>query len=241
MRIEIMKDAGELSRAAADLICDAVRVKRDARLGLPTGGTPILTYRELARRIGTDCSTNIVYAIDEFAGVPSGTAGTNSAFYREHLRISAHAVHCPDSGAADPEREIASFAEAIGAGGGLDLCVLGLGVNGHIAFNEPGSRRESRARVVALTPETRRAHAQAFGSLDLVPALGMTLGVADLMAVRSLCVIVQGAHKAAIARAAIEGPRTPDVPASWLQQRADVIWMLDAAAAAALSTTRTSA
>jgi glucosamine-6-phosphate deaminase len=152
--------------------------------------------------------------------------------------VRFRALHCPNPGAADPDEHIRAFADAIGRAGGLDLCVLGIGVNGHIAFNEPGSGADSRARAVDLAPASRQAHAASFGSLARVPARGMTLGVADLLAARSILMMAQGAGKAAILREAIEGPMTSAVPASWLQAHGDVKWLLDEAAAAALRRAR---
>jgi glucosamine-6-phosphate deaminase len=239
MRVNVLPDAAAVALAAAHAICEAVRARPDARLGLPTGGTPILAYRELARceqHGEADFSRTTVYAIDEFAGVPSATAGTNAAFYREHLRIRMQRLECPDSAAADPAAEVRRFAGAVQHMGGLDLCVLGIGTNGHIAFNEPGCARDSRARVVTLEESSRRAHAAAFGGLDRVPEHGMTLGVADLLEARRILVLAQGAHKADIVRAAIEGTQTVAVPASWLQSHADITWLLDGSAAAQLST-----
>ncbi len=241
MRVNVLPDAAAVALAAADAICEAVRVRADARLGLPTGGTPILAYRELAHREQldeADFSRTTVYAIDEFAGIPNATAGTNAAFYREHLRIQVQRLECPDSAAADPNAEIHGFADAMRRAGGLDLCVLGIGANGHVAFNEPGCARDSRARVVTLEDSSRRAHAGAFGGRDRVPEHGMTLGIADLLEARRVLVLAQGAHKADVVRAAIEGPQTPAVPASWLQSHSDVTWLLDQAAASPVSTPR---
>ncbi len=133
-----------------------------------------------------------------------------------------------------PDAEIRSFADAIRRAGGLDLCVLGIGVNGHIAFNEPGSAVDSRARAVELEPASRAAHAASFGSLDRVPSTGMTLGVADLLESRRILVIAEGEKKASIVREAIRGPEGPEVPATWLRRHPDVTWLLDAAAAAQL-------
>ncbi|MDP9238297.1 MAG: glucosamine-6-phosphate deaminase [Chloroflexota bacterium] len=237
MRVNILPDASSVALIAADAICEAVRARPDARLGLPTGGTPILAYGELERReqLGdADFSRARVYAIDEFAGVPPVTAGTNAAFYREHLRIRVQSLECPDSAAPAPVTEIGGFADAIRRAGGLDLCVLGIGDNGHIAFNEPGSVRDSRARVVTLEESSRLAHAGPFGGLNRVPTRGMTLGIADLLEARRILVLAQGAHKARIVRAAMDGPQTAAVPASWLQSHSDVIWLLDQAAASLL-------
>ncbi|MBI5284833.1 MAG: glucosamine-6-phosphate deaminase [Chloroflexi bacterium] len=239
MRIEIEPDDGAVGVHAAAVICDAVRAKPDAVLGLPTGSSPLSTYAELERRVAAgmaDFSRAVAYAVDEFAGATATTAGTNSVFFAEHLRVRFRALHCPDSGATDPDAAIRAFAEDIRRGGGIDLCVLGIGVNGHIAFNEPGAGRDSRARVVPLTPASREAHAAAFGSLDRVPLRGMTLGVADLLEARSILVLAQGRHKARIVQAALEGPVSANVPASWLRDHGDVAWLLDAAAAALLRT-----
>jgi glucosamine-6-phosphate deaminase len=237
MRIEIVADEEALALRAADIICDAVRKRPDARLGLPTGNTPIRAYAELARRVASGTagfSRADVYAIDEFAGATRTTPGTNSHFYRQHINLGQRSLHCPNPSSQDPDSHIRAFADALRRAGGLDLCVLGIGVNGHIAFNEPGSARDSHARVVDLTPASREAHAAAFGSLAAVPTQGMTLGVAELLEARRIVVLASGAAKAAIVREAIEGSPSADVPASWLRTHADVHGVLDSAAAAQL-------
>lgn len=238
MSIEIVADEAALARRAADVICDAVRRKPDAVLGLPTGATPIATYLELAKRAADgacDFRRATAFAVDEFAGAGRTSPGTNSFYYRQYLRMGMRALHIPNPAAAHPDEHIRAFADAVRRAGGFDLCVLGIGVNGHIAFNEPGSGHDCRARTVDLTPESRRAHAATFGSLDAVPARGMTLGVADLLESRAILVLASGAHKAAIVAQAIEGAASADVPASWLQSHGDATWLLDEAAASALA------
>jgi glucosamine-6-phosphate deaminase len=163
--------------------------------------------------------------------VPRTAPGTNAAFFARHLPLRLRALAVPDSSSADPHSEIARFVTAIRDAGGLDLCVLGVGTNGHIAFNEPGSALDSRARVVELTEESRRAHAADFRSLDAVPHRGMTLGVADILESRAILVLAQGAAKAPVVARAIDDPPSADVPASWLQTHTDVTWLLDEAAA----------
>ena len=237
MRIEILTDEAAVAVRAADLLCDTVRAKPGALLALPTGNTPVRAYVELARRVAAgavDFARASIYAIDEFAGATRTAPGTNSVFYREHVRLGQRVLHCPNPSAQDPEEHIRAFADAVRRTGGIDLCMLGIGANGHIAFNEPGSTHDSRARLVELTRASREAHAATFGSLDAVPARGMTLGVADLLESRSIVVLATGAPKAAIVRRAIEDTPTADVPASWLQSHADVLWVLDAAAAVEL-------
>ncbi|HET9749671.1 MAG TPA: glucosamine-6-phosphate deaminase [Casimicrobiaceae bacterium] len=238
MRLQVVPDEASLALAAADVICDAVRRRSDAVLALPTGITPIHAYVEVAERVArgaADLHESAVYAVDEFAGATSATPGTNTVFYRDHLTFPLAALHVPDPASDDPDAAVREHARAIERSGGIDLCVLGIGVNGHVAFNEPGSARDSRARVVELAASSREAHAANFGSLDAVPDRGMTLGVADLLAARSLLVLASGAHKASILAAAIEGPETAAVPASWLRSHGDVTWLLDEAAASRLS------
>ncbi len=245
MRIQIEPDEHAAALRAADIICATVDADPEATLGLPTGATPLCSYAELERRVAAgvaDFSRATAFAVDEFAtGVSSPrlsreTPGTNSAFFARYLRVRFRELRCPDPAAADPDAEIRAFANSVRRAGGLDLCVLGIGVNGHIAFNEPGSAVDSRARAVELQPASRAAHADSFGSLDLVPATGMTLGVADLLESRRILVVALGAGKAAIVRAALHGPEGARVPATWLRHHSDVTWLLDTAAAALLET-----
>lgn len=239
MLVRTLPDGHAVALAAADAIAIVVRDKPDAALALPTGNTPVATYAELQRRVDAsalDLSRTTVWAVDEFAGVTRSTPGTNSTFYRTHLRVPLHALHIPNPSAQDPEEHIAAFADAIRRSGGLDLCVLGVGTNGHIAFNEPPSAVGAPARVVTLAPSSREAHAEAFGGLEHVPTRAMTLGVDDLLAARRILALATGAHKAAIVRRAIEDPATADVPVSWLQRHPDCTWLLSAQAASELRT-----
>jgi glucosamine-6-phosphate deaminase len=243
MHIEITADADALAIRAADLICDAARTKADALLGLPTGNTPIAAFAEIARRVAAGTVSferATIYAVVVFAGATRTTPGTNSVFYRIHVNVGQRALHCPNPAALDPDEHIRAFADAIRRGGGLDLCVLGIGENGHIAFNEPGSARASRARVVDLAPTSRAAHAAAFGSLEAVPWRGITLGVADLLEARTMVVLASGRTKAAIVARAIHGEMTADVPASWLQTHPNITWLLDEDAAAVPARSATS-
>jgi glucosamine-6-phosphate deaminase len=238
MRIQVVADERALAVVAADVICEAVQSREDSVMALPTGITPIHAYAEIASRVArgiADLGGVTVYAVDEFVGVTAATPGTNTVFYRDHLTFPLRALHVPDPSAEDPDEHIRSFALAIERDGGIDFCLLGVGVNGHVAFNEPGSARDSRARVVDLAPSSREVHAATFGSPDAVPDRGMTLGIADLMAARTVLVLASGAHKAPIVRDAIEGPETAGVPASWLREHGDLTWLLDEAAASRLS------
>ncbi len=238
MRIEIVADEKALALRAADILCEAIRRNPHAVIGLPTGDTPKAAYAEFTRLVNNGAigvGAVRAFAVDEFLGAGSGVSGTNAAFFAAHLDVGFGALRIPDSAADAADSHVARFSEETRAAGSFDLCVLGIGANGHIAFNEPGSARDSRTRVVELTDASRRAHATAFGSLAAVPARGVTLGVGDILKSRAILVMAQGAPKAAIVARAIEGAASPDVPASWLQTHANVTWLLDEAAASQLS------
>lgn len=238
MRLEVLSDEAAFALRAADIICDTVRERPSAILGLPSGTTPIPVYFELARRVDAgeaDLRGVTAFAIDEFCGVSRATPGTNSAYFRQYLRFPVDALHIPNPAAERPAEHIAAFADAIVRAGGLDLCLLGIGANGHVAFNEPGSAEDSRARVVELQDASRAAHGATFGSASMVPREGLTLGIADIMAARALLVLATGARKAGIVRQALEDAPGADVPASWLRAHKDITWLLDSAAAQHLS------
>ena len=238
MQIEVVPDEEALALAAADVLCEAVARRPTATLALPTGITPIHAYAEIAARVArgeADFSQASIVAVDEFVGVSAATPGTNTVFYRDHLTFPLGALHVPDPSSDDPQGVIEAFMRSIHDTGGIDLCLLGIGANGHVAFNEPGSTRESAARVVDLAPSSREAHAANFGSIEAVPDRGMTIGIADLMDARTVLVLASGDHKAAIVHRAIEGPTTADVPASWLRGHANLTWLLDASAASRLN------
>jgi glucosamine-6-phosphate deaminase len=239
MRLEIVVDESAVGVRTADIICDVLKRKQDAVLGLPTGETPKAAYAELSGRIDrgeVDVRYVRAFAIDEFLTGSQAAAGTNLAFFADHVPALGRSIGIVPFSLSNAEAEsaVTAFAAQIRQLHGFDLCVLGIGANGHIAFNEPGSERDSRARVVGLTEQSRDAHAAAFGSVGAVPRRGVTLGVGDILESKSILVLAQGAAKAAIVARAIEGPQTADVPASWLQGHADVTWLLDEAAAAQL-------
>jgi glucosamine-6-phosphate deaminase len=139
-------------------------------------------------------------------------------------------VRVMDGEVADADAECARFASMIEKAGGLDLCIVGIGVNGHPAFNEPGSSFDSRARRVRLEASTREPYVDAFGSFDATPEFGLTLGMQELLSARRVLLLANGAAKASIVARALEGPVSEDVPASALQKHGEVIVVLDEAA-----------
>ena len=242
MRCDVTEDPEELARRAAGIVRRAFEAKTGAVLGLATGTTPLGLYAELAAlaRAGTaDLRAVTAFAVDELHGVPRSHPATNASYFGEHLAgVTLRSRHVLDSASADPEAECAHFRWLIEAAGGLDLMVLGIGANGHIAFNEPGARYDSRAGRVALTETSRRVYAQAFGSLAATPAFGLTLGIADIVSAREVLLLASGTAKAEVVALALEGPVTEQMPASVLQKHAGLTVLLDRAAAARFSTTR---
>ena len=239
MRIETIDSTEELARRAADIVCALVQERPDAAVGLASGKTPLGLYAELARRVRdgeADLSGVAALAVDELHGVRRDHPATNATYFREHLTSKAplRALHLLDSETEQPEEACERFSRLIADAGGLDLVVLGIGQNGHLAFNEPGSPLDSRCRRVALDRSTRATYAPLFGSLDDVPAFGLTLGLADLLAARSLLLLASGGDKAEVVALALEGPVTEALPASALQRHPRLTVLLDRESAARL-------
>lgn len=223
---------------AAELIADLLAARPSAVLALPVGATPRPVYAELRRRHrehGLSFARATVFCLDEYAGI---TSDDPRSFHRtlrgelyDHVDLPAARAYAPDGAAADASGAAARYEQAIADAGGLDLCLLGIGGNGHIAFNEPGSPFASRTRVVALAPETLAA---APGT----PTHALTIGIATILAARHCVLLAHGAAKAAIVARALEGPIGPDVPASALRLHANATVILDGAAASRLTQPR---
>lgn len=236
-RLIVAADSGELGSRAADLLAEALAARPDAVLGLPTGRTPVSSYAELTRRStqgGIDLTRAVAFALDEWLGVSPDHPATNAAFFRRHLSVPLAALHLMRSDADDPAAECAAFQSLLRESGGLDLALLGIGLNGHLAFNEPGSGFDSRCRGIDLAETTRRAHASEFGGLAATPRRGLTLGLADIMEARQALLLASGPGKAAVLARALCGPLTEDLPASILQRHPALVVVADRAAAAEL-------
>ncbi|PFG32050.1 glucosamine-6-phosphate deaminase [Paramicrobacterium agarici] len=229
-------DAGSL---VADEIVSLVAAKPNAVLGLATGSTPLPVYRALAsRRDEMDLSGVSGFALDEYVGLPaSHPESYRSVITREvvePLGLDPERVHVPNGALDTIEHAGADYEEAIIAAGGIDLQILGIGTDGHIGFNEPGSSFASRTRVKTLTKQTRRDNARFFASEDEVPMHCITQGLGTIQRARHLVLLAFGAGKARAVAGAVEGPISATLPGSALQlhERATVI--VDEAAAADL-------
>ena len=232
----------EVAAYAADVVEDLVRRTPRAVLGLATGSSPLGAYRELIarHRAGRGPSYDQVraFTLDEYVGLPVDDPRSYRATIADELTdglgLPADRVVGPDG---DPDGLPTAgdrFEAQLRAAGGVDLQVLGIGSDGHLAFNEPGSSLSSRTRIKTLTRRTREDNARFFTSLDEVPRHVVTQGLGTILDARHLLLLATGEAKAAAVAAAVEGPVTASCPASVLQLHARVTVVLDAAAASHL-------
>ena len=242
MRVIIEQDFASASRRAAEIIANQVRKKPTSVLGLATGGTPLGTYRELIRmqrEAGLDFSRTVTFNLDEYVGLSPADPNSYRYFMQQNLfneiNIPAKSTHVPDGRALDFEADCKRYEDLIRGAGGIDLQLLGIGSDGHIAFNEPGSSLGSRTRLKTLTGETIRDNARFFGGEEKVPRLAVTMGVGTILESDCCLLLAMGEHKAEAVRQTIEGPVTAQITASALQLHRDVIAILDEEAASKLS------
>jgi len=240
MEVIVCKTAEEASRLAGALIVEAIRKNPAIVLGLPTGSTPLLLYKELikAGQSGLDYSRVRTFNLDEYCGLvpahPQSYRTFMNANLFSHLNIRLEKTHVPDGTASDIPAQCATYEAAIAAAGGIDIQVLGIGSNGHIGFNEPGSPLDSRTRRVALTEQTIRDNTRFFSTSDDVPRFAVSMGVGTILAARTCILLGFGANKARAVQAALKGPVSPVNPASALQTHPDTVVFLDEAAASEL-------
>lgn len=228
--------AAEWTDAVAEALAGRIAAQPDLVLCLPTGSTPRPVYDRLPEtlaRTGTSLVATSVVLLDEYLGLPAGhPVRCDDQLQRQLLdRVPAPPATFVTFGVdgPDPAAACAAYDASIGALGGLDLVVLGLGTNGHVGMNEPGTSPDAPTRVIELAPSTMAA-ARAYGA-DPPPTLGVTLGLAGILAAREIWLLVSGERKAAILRDVLEGPVTSDVPASVLRGHPGLRIVADDAAA----------
>ncbi|MDN3689755.1 glucosamine-6-phosphate deaminase [Cyclobacterium jeungdonense] len=240
MQIQIFQSREALHRAVADRFIAAVKANPQSVLGLSTGSSPLETYANLVRdhqRNGTDYSKIHTFNLDEYVGL----SGSHPQSYRyfmnahlfRHLNIPIAQTHVP-TGVGDLEKECERYEKEILEQGGIDLQLLGLGTNGHIGFNEPGTSFDSRTHVISLLKETIEANARFFSGKEEVPTKAITMGIQSIMDARQIVLLAYGSKKAAPIRDAVNGPITETMPASILQNHPDVTLYLDEEAASLL-------
>lgn len=218
-----------LSRICANIIAAQIISKPNSVLGLATGSSPVGTYKKLIEYNNSgdiDFSTVTSVNLDEYVGLD----GSNDQSYRyfmndnlfSHVNIDMAKTHVPDGCAEDPEKECENYDKLIEELGGIDLQLLGIGLDGHIGFNEPDSCFTKETHMVTLDPSTIEANARFFASKDDVPTKALTMGMGGIMGAKKVVLIANGKSKKEILEKAFYGPITPEVPASILQLHPDV-------------------
>lgn len=242
MEVVILEDPRAVGELVASAVVDLLRRRPDAVLGLTTGSSPLPTYRSLVRRHQrgeVSFGRSRAFLLDDYVGLPPGHPESYPAFIERelvrHVDFAPGAVRAPDVHADDLPAACAAYEEALRAAGGVDLQLLGIGTDGHIAFNEPGSSLGSRTRVKTLSTRTREDNARFFGSVDAVPRQVLTQGVATVLEASHLVLIATGTSKVDAIAAAVEGPVTAMCPSSALQLHPHVTAVLDEEAAAGLT------
>lgn len=242
MEVVIKESVEEMSKLAAETIADVVRRKPRAVLGLATGSTPLGAYKELIRlhkADGLDLSRVITFNLDEYVGLPHDHPQSYHFFMHENLfkeiNLNPKNIHIPDGTAKDIPTFCRWYEEEIVKAGGLDVQLLGIGSNGHIAFNEPGSSLGSRTRVKTLDEKTRQDNARFFRSMNEVPRYAITMGIGTIMDARQLILLANGAGKADAIVKTCEGPITAMVPATIVQLHPKATIIVDKQAASKLT------
>ena len=234
MKIIRAKDYKDMSRKAANIISAQVIMKPNCVLGLATGGTPVGTYKQLIdwyNQGALDFSEVTTGNLDEYRGLPRENPQSYWYFMHDnlfnHVNIDPSRINLPDGTNMDAAAECARYDEVIRTVGGIDLQLLGIGHDGHIGFNEPGSAFELGTHCVDLTQDTIEANKRFFESIDDVPRQAYTMGIKTIMQARKVLLVASGKDKAAIVKKAFFGPVTPEVPASILQMHPDFILVGD--------------
>jgi len=246
--VRIFEDSKSAAAAVAKRIADRIRAGvaagKPTVLGLATGNTPVNVYGELARmhaEEGLDLSGVVTFNLDEYWPIAHDAVQSYHRWMQENffqwVNIRPENIHIP-SGEVSAKRAEAfcrEYEEALAAAGGLDFQILGIGRSGHIGFNEPGSKPDSRTRRVHLDRVTRLDAAGDFFGTEHVPQMAITMGVGTIFEAREVALLAFGEHKAPICRRAVEEPPSPHVAASYLQEHPAATFYLDEAAAAGLT------
>lgn len=242
MKIIVTKTYEELSRKAANLFASQLILKPNSVIGLATGSSPIGMYQELIRIYNAgdiDFEEVVSFNLDEYIGLSPDNEQSYHYFMEQnlfsHINLRPENIHIPSGIALDMEVAAKTYDKMIEEAGGIDIQVLGIGNNGHIGFNEPDVKFEARTHIVELEQDTIEANARFFNAIEEVPTKAISMGIKNIMQSRKIVLVATGEGKAKAVQGMIEGPITPELPASVLQLHPDVTIILDEAAASLLS------
>jgi glucosamine-6-phosphate deaminase len=244
--LSVVDSYEQMSAEAADIVQGTVEGRPEAAITVPTGQTPLGMYEELVRRVraGTlNLDQAQIFCLDDYLGQSRHDEASLTRWLFEAFLTPAGIpegnIHLIPATAGDPDAGAESYEADIADLGGLELAVVGLGPNGHIAFNEPGSPPNSRTRVVELTKRSREQSSAYWEGEAQIPERAITMGLGTILSARKIVLIVSGAAKAEVVRRSLEEEPTLDVPGSWLQQAGERLHViLDREAASALTNAR---
>ncbi|MCL2819550.1 MAG: glucosamine-6-phosphate deaminase [Oscillospiraceae bacterium] len=239
MQFIVTQSIEEFNRKAAMQVSKQVIVKPDSTIGLATGNTTKGIHEQVVRQhseLPVDYSLAKTCNLDEYIGAaPDNPASCSYRIQNEllsHINICPENTYIPNGMSSPPELELDVFKNKIKSFGGIDLQVIAIGENGHIAFNEPGTPFESSFHIVPIPQSTAAARAVLFGGEEKVPKFGITVGIRDIMMSKKILLVASGKTKAEMVKNVVNGPVTEDVPASVLRLHPNVIFIVDSEAAA---------
>lgn len=234
MRIIVAEDYKEMSKTAADMMASQIILKPDSVLGLATGGTPIGFYKELVNlyKQGKFSFKEVkTFNLDEYYGLDKSNPQSYHYYMMEnlfkHIDIDLENVNIPDGTAKGIEEECRAYEDKIRKAGGIHMQLLGIGINGHIGFNEPDVKFEAITHLVNLDEETIEANSRFFSSIEEVPRSAISMGIKTIMHSKKILLLAAGNEKAQVIERMINGPITPELPASILQLHPDVTLIVD--------------
>ncbi len=234
MEVVIKSDYEEMSRAAAHVVADVLNTKPDAVIGLATGSTPLGVYKELVRmhqEEGIDFSQVTTFNLDEYVGLSINDPQSYHHFMHEnffkHVNIPIQNIYIPSGTTRNYQAFCQWYEHRIEECGGIDVQILGIGSDGHIAFNEPTSSLSSRTRLKTLEKQTIDDNARFFENRDEVPIYAITMGVGTILEAKQIVLLASGKNKAAVVAASVEGPVTSMVTASALQMHPSTLFFVD--------------
>ena len=234
MNILVVEDYGQMSDRASEFVLEQVREKPNSVLGLATGSTPVGTYERLAeahKRGEISFAACKSVNLDEYLGLGAGDEASYRHFMQEnlfaHIDMKVEHIHLPDGKNPNIDEVCAAYDQLIADIGPIDLQILGIGTNGHIAFNEPDDHFAAGTHLVDLTEDTIEANQRFFSSRDEVPKQAYTIGMAAILKAKRILLLVSGAAKAEALYESLNGPITPQMPASILQLHDNVTVIAD--------------
>lgn len=238
MKVIITVSYDEMSKKAAEIVKKQIKEKHNTVLGLATGSTPLKMYEhliEMYKRGEIDFSNVVTFNLDEYIGLSPDHPQSYHYFmyynFFNHININKKNVHIPNGIAEDLEEECRKYDEEIEKAGGIDLQILGIGINGHIGFNEPDESIETKTHIVNLTEDTINANKRFFESEEEVPKKAITMGLGSIMKAKKIVLLASGKNKAEAIKETIKGQLTTKVPATVLALHPDVTIIIDKEAA----------